>query len=130
MTSHGRRLRDVASPAAGGDDFDDLQLAFRARLQSERVRYVALSAALARAEESPASIFRDLEFCAHKTRGGAAIFAMPEVAAAACALEQAAMAAASSNAEGVDAPVWAALVALVRLLGQLEDVEYTALSGR
>jgi hypothetical protein len=108
-----------ASADAGGDGFDELQLAFRARLRSERVRYVTLGAALAGAAESPASIFRDLEFCAHKTRGGAAIFAMLEVAAAACALEQAATSAANSHADNADAAVGTALKALVRLLGQV-----------
>lgn len=115
-------IRRRGSPGAGGDSFGELQLAFRARLRSERVHFVTLSAALADAVESPASIFRDLGFCAHKTRGGAAIFEMPEVAAAACALEQAAASAADSRADSADAAVWAALAALVRLLGQVEGI--------
>jgi HPt (histidine-containing phosphotransfer) domain-containing protein len=115
-------IRSGGSPRAGGDGFDELQLAFRARLRSERIHYVSLSAALAGAVESPAPIFRDLEFCAHKTRGGAAIFQMPEVAAAACALEQSAATAANSRANDADAAVFAALAALVRLLEQLEGI--------
>jgi HPt (histidine-containing phosphotransfer) domain-containing protein len=116
-------IRLGASADAGGDGFNELQVAFRARLRSERVHYVTQGAALASAVESPASIFRDLEFRAHKTRGGAAIFEMPEVAAAACALEQAAISAAKSHADSADAAVCTALVALVRLLGQLEGID-------
>jgi hypothetical protein len=122
-------IRPGASAVAGGDGFDDLQLAFRARLRSERVRYGSLGAALAGAVESPASVFRDLEFCAHKTRGGAAIFEMPEVAAAACALEHAANSASSSHAGNADAAVCTALVALIRLLGQVEGISDPAPIG-
>jgi HPt (histidine-containing phosphotransfer) domain-containing protein len=102
------------------DGLDELRLAFHARLQSDRVHFVTLSAALARAEESPGWIFQDLQFRAHKIRGGAAIFEIAEVAAAACALEQAAISASMAHADNGDAGVWSALVALVQVMGTLD----------
>jgi HPt (histidine-containing phosphotransfer) domain-containing protein len=102
------------------DGLEELRLAFHARLQSDRVHFVTLSAALARAEESPGWIFRDLQFRAHKIRGGAAIFEIAEIAAAACALEQAAISASMADADNSDAGVWSALVALVQVMGTLD----------
>jgi hypothetical protein len=102
------------------DGFDELRLAFHARLQSDRVHFVTLSAALARAEESPGWIFQDLQFRAHKIRGGAAIFEIAEVAAAAYVLEQAAISASMSHADNSDAGVWSALVALVQVMGTFD----------
>jgi HPt (histidine-containing phosphotransfer) domain-containing protein len=101
------------------DGFDALRLAFFGRLQSERVQLVNLSAALARNEDNPGSIFDDLVFVAHRLRGGAAIFDLPEIAAAGNALEQAAATASATHASHADAGVWAALVSLVDLLGTL-----------
>jgi hypothetical protein len=89
-------------------------------MESERVHFVTLSAALARAEENPSWIFDDLKQRAHKLQGGAAIFEESEVAVAAGALEAAALQAAQSRATNTDENVWAALVALVRLMGNLE----------
>jgi HPt (histidine-containing phosphotransfer) domain-containing protein len=86
---------------------------------SDRMHFATLSAALARAEDSPAWIFQDLQFRAHKIRGGAAIFEIAEVEAAASALEQAALSASMSNANNTDAAVWTALIGLVRLIGKL-----------
>src|SRR5579872_115031 len=99
------------------DGFESLRLAFQARLESERVHFVTLSAALARADENPAWIFEDLQFRAHRLQGGAAIFDEAEVASAAGALEAAAVHAAKSRADNTDEQVWEALVRLVRLMG-------------
>jgi hypothetical protein len=115
-----RRTAKAMPRSPPSDGLDDMRLAFHARLQNERVQLATLSAALARAEESPAWIFQDLKFRAHKTRGGAAIFEIAEVAAAACALEEAANAACLANADNTDPAVWSALVAMVRLLGTLD----------
>src|ERR1700722_7306684 len=68
------------------DDFDDLRSAFEARMQSERIQFVALSAALASRGDDPEEIFGDLEFRAHKLRGAAEIFEATEFANAANAL--------------------------------------------
>ena len=99
------------------DGFESLKLAFQARLESERVHFVTLSAALARADENPAWIFEDLQYRAHRLQGGAAIFDETEVASAAGALEAAAVQAAKSRSDNTDEQVWEALVRLVRLMG-------------
>lgn len=115
-----RRSSRAASASSANDGLEDMRLAFCARLQSERVHLVTLSAALARAEESPGWIFQDLQFRAHKMRGGAAIFEMAEVAALARALEEAASAACMSKADNSDPAVWTALVAMVGLMGSFD----------
>jgi HPt (histidine-containing phosphotransfer) domain-containing protein len=93
---------------------------FTTRLQSERVHFVTLSAALARAEECPGGIFDDLNFRAHRLKGAAATFDFPQLAHAASALERASFAAATAHAAHTDADVWTALVALVDMLGVIE----------
>jgi HPt (histidine-containing phosphotransfer) domain-containing protein len=107
-------------PAATQDDFGDLRQAFYSRLQSERLHLVTLSAALARTEESPVTIFDNLVFRAHRLRGSAAIFDIAEIAEAASVLERAAGAASTSQASQADAAVWSALVGLVNLMGEVE----------
>ena len=87
------------------------------RLESERVHFVSLSAALARAEENPSWIFEDLQFRAHRLQGGASIFEVTDVAQAAHALEEAAVTASKARADNTDEKVWAALVTLVQLMG-------------
>jgi hypothetical protein len=112
------RRRPLKQPRPQVDDgFESLKLAFQARLESERVHFVTLSAALARADENPAWIFEDLQYRAHRLQGGAAIFDEAEVASAAGALEEAAVHAAKSRADNTDEKVWEALVRLVRLMG-------------
>lgn len=102
---------------AAEDGFESLRHAFHARLESERVHLVSLSAALARAEENPTWIFEDLQFRAHRLQGGASIFEVTDVAKAAHALEEAAVCASQSRADNTDEKVWEALVALVQLMG-------------
>jgi HPt (histidine-containing phosphotransfer) domain-containing protein len=114
----------------GADDIglDDLRVVFQAKLQGERAHFVALSAALARAEDGPGPVFNELRNRAHKMRGSAAVFEMAQVASAAGALEMAAIAATVSHADNTDAAVWTSLVALVRYLGTLEWGDGTPLS--
>lgn len=126
MGSIKHRPRKVAPKAEADDSFESLRHAFHVRMESERVHFVTLSAALARAEENPAWIFDDLKQRAHKLQGGAAIFEESEVAVAAGALEAAALEAAKSRATNTDENVWAALVALVRLMGNLEAARTTS----
>ncbi len=102
------------------DEFNSLSGLFRARLQSERMHFASLSAALAHAEESPGKIFEDVNFRAHRLKGTAAIFEFKDIAAAAHALEYAAKAAIATRAPNSDAAVWSALVALVSLLADFE----------
>jgi hypothetical protein len=114
-------------PAAESDDsFESLREAFHARLESERVHFVTLSAALARADENPLWIFEDLVYRAHRLQGGAAIFEESEVALAAGRLESAAVVAAQSRAENTDENVWSALEALVKLMGSVEPLRRAA----
>jgi len=124
-TVHGVPLR-VAAAIDRDDGFESLRQAFHARLESERVHFVTLSAALARAEENPVRIFEDLVYRAHRLQGGAAIFEESEVALAAGKLESAAVMAAQSRAGNTDEEVWAALEALVKLMGNLESVRSMA----
>ena len=113
-----RAAQAMADPA--DDGFESLRQAFHARMESERVHFVTLSAALARADENPMWIFEDLVYRAHRLQGGAAIFEESEVARAAGKLESAAVTAAQSRAGNTDEEVWAALEALVTLMGSLE----------
>jgi HPt (histidine-containing phosphotransfer) domain-containing protein len=108
---------NAASKAVYGDGLEELRAAFVARLLSDRVQFVALSAALAHAEEDAGSIFLDLRDRAHKIRGAAAVFEIAALAAAARALEIAAIAAGAAHAGNTDANVWDAIVELVRLIG-------------
>jgi chemotaxis protein histidine kinase CheA len=112
----------AAAPIDRDDSFESLRQAFHARLESERVHFVTLSAALARAEENPVRIFEDLVYRAHRLQGGAAIFEEAEVARAAGKLENAAVVAAQSRADNTNEEVWAALEALVKLMGNVESV--------
>ena len=118
--------KPAATTAPADDSFESLRQAFHARLESERVHFVTLSAALARAEENPVWIFEDLVYRAHRLQGGAAIFEESEVARAAGKLESAAVTAAQSHAGNTDENVWAALEALVTLMGSLESARAVA----
>lgn len=102
------------------DDFSQLSDAFFARLSSDRVNFVTLSAALAQAEKDPRATFEDLRFRAHKLNGAAGIFEAMDVMSAANALEQAALRAIQTRAKHNDDAVWATLQALVTLLGSVE----------
>jgi HPt (histidine-containing phosphotransfer) domain-containing protein len=108
------------------DTFESLRQAFHARLESERVHFVTLSAALARAEENPAWIFDDLVYRAHRLQGGAAIFEEAAVAVAAGKLESAAVMASQIRADNTNQEVWTALEALVTLMGSVEPVRGAA----
>ncbi len=87
---------------------------------------MTLSAALARAEDNPSWIFDDLVYRAHRLQGGAAIFEESAVALAAGKLESAAVMASQSRADNTDQEVWAALEALVTLMGCVESVRGVA----
>ena len=122
------RLREAAWARTDDIGLDDLRVVFQSKLQSERAHFVALSAALARAEDGPGPVFNELRNRAHKMRGSAAVFEMAQVASAAGSLEVAAIAATVSHADNTDAAVWTALVALVRFLATLDTGDSTPLS--
>ena len=116
------RPRPAPSTSKGDppDEFDELRDIFNSRLQSERLYFVMLSAELARADNGVERIFEDLKSRAHRLHGGAAIFDMPDMAAAADALEIAARAAADAHADNTDSTVWNALGGLVALIDRLQ----------
>jgi HPt (histidine-containing phosphotransfer) domain-containing protein len=122
------RLREAIWTRTDDIGLDDLRAVFQSKLQSERAHFVALSAALARAEDGPGPVFNELRNRAHKMRGSAAVFEMAQVASAAGSLEVAAIAATVSHADNTDAAVWTALVALVRFLATLDTGDSTPLS--
>jgi HPt (histidine-containing phosphotransfer) domain-containing protein len=123
MATSSHRAYESGPQGGSGDSLEELRQAFYARLQSERVHFATLSAVLARAGKNPAWIFEDLQFRAHKMRGGAAIFEIPEVAATACSLEEAAKRASIAKANNTDPGVESALGALVQLLSSLGGKE-------
>ena len=94
-------------------------MAFHAQIQSERIRLVALSAALAGAEVDHCAIYDDLTSRAHRLQSGAETLELTEVAAAASSLKLAARCASLSHADNTDTTVWTALVALVSAMGTL-----------
>jgi Hpt domain len=93
---------------------------FLAKLSSERFHLAALSAALARADDSPGGIFDDLCSSAHRPNGTASVFEAADIAAAADALEQAAAAAALTHSDIADPAVWGALLVLISVLRPAE----------
>ncbi len=99
---------------------ESLGSVFLARLLSERVHLATLSAALARADDSPGEIFDDLCCSAHRLNGSASAFEASDIAAAADALEQAAAAAALTHSNNADPAVWGALLALISVLRPAE----------
>ena len=119
MGSSKDRRSNAVKQASADDGFEELRDAFRTRLQRESVHFVTLSAALAHAEENAGVIFDDLQCRAHQLCGGATIFEASDVAAAAYALEQAAIHASQSRADHSDAAVWNSLVALVHLMAEM-----------
>lgn len=129
MGSIKRRPRKPPAAEVVEDGFENLRHAFQARLESERVHFVSLSAALARAEENPSWIFEDLQFRAHRLQGGASIFEVDDVARAAHALEEAAVCASKSRADNTDEKVWAALVTLVQLMGNNQGAAAATAAG-
>ena len=59
--------------------YQDACQSFLNRLDGEQARLVVLEEALAIAAEGPVTAFLDLEFFAHRLRGAAAVFDLPEL---------------------------------------------------
>ena len=70
--------------------YEDVRQSFLLRLHGDEVRLAVLRDALGSAEVSPATAFVDLEIFAHRLRGAAAVFDLPELRDAAKGLELAA----------------------------------------
>lgn len=106
----------ASAPAVSDDELDRLRETFYARLHRDRIRLTTLAALLARIEGNPAGVFQELQGLAHRIRGAAGVFQVPEVFSAASALEQAATVACSRHADHTDGSVWSALEELVERL--------------
>jgi HPt (histidine-containing phosphotransfer) domain-containing protein len=76
----------------------DVRLSFLVELHGEEARLAALRDALSSAQGDRVSAFIDLEFFAHRLRGAAAVFGLPEIRDAATNLELSSAAAVTSNA--------------------------------
>jgi HPt (histidine-containing phosphotransfer) domain-containing protein len=124
MSSDRGTARRLGSGGRGGsaadaseDALDNLRQAFKARLIEDRARFVALRDALEARQVPPEAIIAELRNRAHKVRGGAAIFEMRDLAATACALEDAALAASCQVKQGESA-IQGPLDALIDFLGR------------
>lgn len=100
-------------------ELEKLRDLFHSRLELESQQLLGLRAALMRAEGDASSVFERLSACSHRMHGAAAIFLSTDIARAANALEQAAGAALTANADNTDAAVW---VTLTTLLEQIEII--------
>jgi HPt (histidine-containing phosphotransfer) domain-containing protein len=107
-----------SAPMQPGDEFEALRAAFCERLYSDRVELLQLSEQLARPDSDPPAIYYRVHTVAHRVCGAAAMFEAAEIAAAAIALEQAALAATKPDAERAEAgaQVRSALQDLIELL--------------
>ena len=87
---------------AGTDDrFEELRVAYHARLKSDRAKVVTLRTQLAKDPESKAT-YEAIRVCAHGMAGAAAIFEATDIMKAARKLEHAASAAAHPNDAAAD----------------------------
>ena len=92
-------FRPNGAPTAAPEiTFEDVRESFLIRLHHEESRLAALRVALETAHLDTVSSFIDLEIFAHRLRGAAAVFDLPEIRDAAKALELAAAAAAIAGA--------------------------------
>jgi hypothetical protein len=73
-----RRTRESITVAEDAT-YQDACQSFLNRLDDEQARLVVLEEALAIAAEGPVTAFLDLEFFAHRLRGAAAVFDLPEL---------------------------------------------------
>lgn len=83
-----------SKPTTLDASFEDVRQSFLIRLHSEQSRLAFLADALGSAQIDPASAFVDLETFAHRLRGAAAVFDLPELRDDSKQLELAAAAAA------------------------------------
>jgi HPt (histidine-containing phosphotransfer) domain-containing protein len=86
-------IEESQSPAVTAAAYQEVRQSFLVRLGSERARLLTLGDALAAGEGVPAAALEDLGRFAHRLRGAAAVFQVPELHDAAKVLELAATAA-------------------------------------
>jgi HPt (histidine-containing phosphotransfer) domain-containing protein len=93
-----KRAHDL-SPATDAA-FEEVRQSFIVRLGAEQAQLAVFSRALQGAEAIPVEVLRQLERFAHRLRGAAAMFALPELRDASKVLELAASAAMARLAPG------------------------------
>jgi HPt (histidine-containing phosphotransfer) domain-containing protein len=81
--------RLTPAPAGTEDRFEELRIAYYARLKNDRAQVVALRTQLAKGPEAKAT-YEAIRVCAHGMAGAAAIFEAADIMKAARKLEQAA----------------------------------------
>lgn len=91
-----------AAAEATAAAYEEVRQSFLVRLRAEHQRLLTLGAALAAADGAPATAFEDLERFAHRLRGAAAVFEMPQLRDAAKVLELAASGALARRAPNND----------------------------
>jgi hypothetical protein len=89
--------------------YQDACQSFLDRLEGEQVRLAVLETALTIAAEGPVTAFLDLEVFAHRLRGAAAVFDLPELRDDSKVLELAAAKAVLRHAKHTDRHVKAAI---------------------
>jgi len=99
--------------------YEDVRQSFIIRLRSEQARLAVLADALGTAATDTASAFSDLEMFAHRLRGAAAVFDVPELRDAAKALELSAAAAAVRSSPSGEPLVVKGIRALEDMLSRL-----------
>lgn len=112
--------RSAQSGAARDDRFEELRLAYYARLRSDRARVRALRTELDSTQETVPT-YEAIRLCAHGMAGAAAIFEAKDIMQAARKLEHAAGHAAQTQASGAKSGVRPSLDALMELLNTLCD---------
>jgi HPt (histidine-containing phosphotransfer) domain-containing protein len=95
MTSTNYWPRLTTPPAGEDDRFEELRIAYYARLKSDRAQVVSLRTQLAEGSD-PKATYEAIRVCAHGMAGAAAIFEATDVMKAARKLEHAAVEATTS----------------------------------
>ncbi len=99
---HTDAVESGAAKAAVEAAYEEVRLSFLFRLRGEQAHLATLTEALGSAEVDAATAFADLERFAHRLRGAAAVFEIPELRDMAKTLEQAVSAAVALRATNSD----------------------------
>jgi HPt (histidine-containing phosphotransfer) domain-containing protein len=109
-------------PAVLEVTYEDVRQTFLTRLHDEEARLKLLGAALNSAKLFPAAAFAELEIFAHRLRGAAAVFGLPEIRDAAQALELAAAGAANERTSSGEPLVQETIQLLAARLNRLNEL--------
>jgi hypothetical protein len=99
---HPEGVRSPAANAATDAAFEEIRQSFIVLLGAEQERLAYLRHALQAADGFPVAVFEELERFAHRLRGAAAVFALPQLRDAAGVLELASSAALARHASNRD----------------------------